>query len=254
MCFDFYPEAGGWLSSECSSFLFSSIFKSLFLFQQFLLFWLTNFAVFSSISTNFSVSKFPDFFIILGKIPWLLQSEQNSPLGKCSPIYPVQVGTRIFWLQHIFTNSWAITCSSPHCNSSQLKIVSNWRLFVTNLLQMNKLIAANWWPVKNPSTVKPVYDGHWMATCLARPLYEVNLLCNSICKSTCLYGQFLLKILVVVQSRFYCTIKILKNIHTKYFWWKLVHDRCGFGETGASCLSTNSSFTASTGLSQQCTT
>ena len=69
MCFDFYPEAGGWLSSEFSSFLFSSIFKSLLLFQRFLLFWLTNFAVFSSISSKVSVSKFPDFFIILGKIP-----------------------------------------------------------------------------------------------------------------------------------------------------------------------------------------
>ena len=61
MCFHFYPEAGGWLSSECLSFLSFD----LTIFPQFLLFWLTNFPVFSPSP----VSKFPDYLIVWVKLP-----------------------------------------------------------------------------------------------------------------------------------------------------------------------------------------
>ena len=163
-----------------------------------LLFWLTNLAVFSSISSNFSVSKFLDFSLFWVKFPNFCSLSKIPHKENALPFIQSKWESGLFWLQHNHIYQQP-SCSSPHCNSSQLKIASNWR-FVTNLLQKNKLIADNWWPVKNLSTVKPIYDGHWMANCLAMPLYEVNLLCNSICKSTCLYGHFLLKILVVIQS------------------------------------------------------
>ena len=38
-------------------------------------------------------AKSPNFFNIWGKIPQLLQSVQNSLIGKCFPIFPVHVGT-----------------------------------------------------------------------------------------------------------------------------------------------------------------
>ena len=42
---------------------------------------------------NNNCLKFSDFSSILCKIPWLFQYVQNSLTGKCSPIFPVDVGT-----------------------------------------------------------------------------------------------------------------------------------------------------------------
>ena len=59
-------------------------------------YWLTNFPHFSSIFFQFSSTVFHDFSSILGKIPGLFQSYQNSLTGKCLPVFPgfpVPVGT-----------------------------------------------------------------------------------------------------------------------------------------------------------------
>ena len=52
-----------------------------------------------------------------------------------------------------------------------------------------------------------------MATWLVRPLYKVEILCNFLdlmFRPPAFYDQFSLKILVAVQSRFYC---ISYNFH-----------------------------------------